>query len=311
MDSEYKRILLVEDNPADARLMDEILAEASGGKVELQHVDRISAALKRLCEQKFDVILLDLSLPDGSGLDTVRRMCAANPQMPVIVLTGLEDDALALAAVQAGAQDYLVKGQVDGAGITRTIRHAIERKRQEEHLFYLATHDTLTGLPNRRLFQDRMEHAIARAQRNRMGKNEKWRMAVVLLDLDNFKSVNDSLGHAPGDLLLQAVTDRLQRSIRKADTLARMGGDEFTLIFENVTGMENAEILARKIQAVFSQPFHLGEHTLKITTSIGISLYPSDGEEAESLLKVADIAMYIAKRTRNQVCFYRDCKDEL
>jgi diguanylate cyclase (GGDEF)-like protein len=136
-------------------------------------------------------------------------------------------------------------------------------------------------------------------------------MAVVLLDLYNFKSVNDSLGHAQGDLLLQAVTDRLQRSIRKADTLARMGGDEFTLIFENVTGMENAEILARKIQAVFSQPFHLGEHTLKITTSIGISLYPSDGEEAESLLKVADIAMYIAKRTRNQVCFYRDCKDEL
>jgi two-component system cell cycle response regulator len=311
MDSEYKRILLVEDNPADARLMDEILTEASGGKVELQHVDRISAALKRLCEQKFDIVLLDLSLPDGSGLDTVRRICAANPQMPVIVLTGLEDDALALAAVQTGAQDYLVKGKVDGSGITRTVCHAIERKRQEEHLFYLATHDTLTGLPNRRLFQDRMEHAIARAQRYRMGKNEKWRMAIVLLDLDNFKSVNDTLGHALGDLLLQAVTDRLQRSIRKADTLARMGGDEFTLIFENVTEDNDAERLARKVQAVFSQEIQLGEHTLKITASIGISLFPSDGEEAESLLAVADIAMYIAKRTRNQVCFYRDCKDEL
>ncbi len=309
MNSECQHILLVEDNPADARLMVEHLTEA--GEVEVQHVDRISAALKCLSEQKFDVVLLDLSLPDGSGLDTVRRMCAANPQMPVIVLTGLEDDALSLAAVHAGAQDYLVKGQVDGSGIARAIRHAIERKRLEERLFYLATHDVLTDLPNRRLFQDRMEHAIARARRNRTGRNEKWEMAVVLLDLDNFKSVNDTLGHAQGDLLLQAVADRLQRSIRKADTLARMGGDEFTLIFENVTGRENIEVLANKVQAVFSQPFQLGDQFLEIIASMGISLYPHDSEQAESLLKYADIAMFCAKRDRNKVCFYRECKDKL
>jgi diguanylate cyclase (GGDEF)-like protein len=277
----------------------------------LQHVDQISAALKLLGERRFDVILLDLTLPDGDGLGTVVRVCAANPQIPVIVLTGLEDDTLALAAVQAGAQDYLVKGQVDGSGITRAIRYAIERKLLEERMHYLATHDALTGLPNRRLFQDRMAHAIEHARRYRKGRNEKWGMAIVLLDLDNFKSVNDTLGHAEGDLLLQAVAERLQRSIRKADTLARMGGDEFTLIFENLTGKQDAEILARKIQAVFSQPFQLGDHILEITASIGISLYPSDGEQAEALLKYADIAMYCAKRTRNQVCFYHGCKDEL
>jgi two-component system cell cycle response regulator len=305
------RILLVEDNPADARLMVEILTDARAGEVGLQHVDRISAALKRLSEQKFDVVLLDLSLPDGSGIGTVERICAANPHMPVIVLTGLEDDALALAAVQAGAQDYLVKGQVDGDGIARAIRYAIERKRLEESMLHLATHDSLTNLPNRRLFQDRMAHALEHARRNRKGRNDKWEMVIMLLDLDNFKSVNDTMGHALGDLLLQAVADRLLRSIRKADTLARMGGDEFTLIFENLTGKQDAEILARKIQAVFSQPFQLGDHILEITASIGISLYPCDGEEAESLLKYADIAMYIAKRTRNQVCFYRGCKDEL
>ncbi len=261
MDPEHKRILLVEDNSADARLMVELLTDAGAGEGELQHVDRISAALNRLSEQKIDVILLDLSLPDESGLDTVQRMCAADPHMPVIVLTGLEDDALALAAVQAGAQDYLVKGQVDGAGIARSIRYAVERKRLEEGLHYLATHDALTSLPNRRLFQDLMVHAIERARRNRKGRNEKWEMAVVLLDLDNFKSINDTLGHAQGDLLLQAVANHLKRSICKSDTLARMGGDEYTMIFENLTGGEDAEILARKIQTVFLQPFQLGDHS--------------------------------------------------
>jgi two-component system cell cycle response regulator len=311
MKPDHKRILLVEDNPGDARLMAELLTNTGAGGIGLQHVDRISVALKRLREQKFDVVLLDLSLPDGSGLESVVHMCAAVPQMPVIVLTGLEDDDLALAAVQAGAQDYLVKGQVDGALIARSISYAIERKRLEKSLQYLATHDTLTGLPNRRLFQDRMTHAIDRALRNRKGRTDKWEIAVVLLDLDDFKTVNDTLGHAQGDLLLQAVADRLQKAIRKADTLARMGGDEFTMIFENVTGTEDAEILARKIQAVFSQPFQPDDHILEITASIGISLYPYDGEEAESLLKFADIAMYCAKRDRNKVCFYQECKGEL
>jgi diguanylate cyclase (GGDEF)-like protein len=301
---------LVEDNPADARLMVELLSDAGARGVQLQHVDRVSAALMNLENQEFDIVLLDLSLPDSSGLETVSRICAADPRIPVIVLTGMEDDALALAAVHAGAQDYLVKGQVDGAVIARSIRYAIERKRLEDSLQYLATHDFLTGLPNRRLFEDRMAHAIERAQRDHMGGEEKWKLAVVLLDLDNFKSVNDTLGHAQGDLLLQVVAEHLQKSIRKADTLARMGGDEFTFIFENVTGTEDEEILARKIQAVFQQPFQTGGHILEVTASIGISLYPFDGEDAESLLKHADIAMYLAKRARNQARFYRDYKDE-
>jgi diguanylate cyclase (GGDEF)-like protein len=304
------RALLVEDNPADARLMVELLSDAGARGVKLQHVDRVSAALMNLGNQEFDIVLLDLSLPDSSGLETVSRICAADPRIPVIVLTGMEDDALALAAVHAGAQDYLVKGQVDGTGIGRSIRYAIERKRLEDSLQYLATHDFLTGLPNRRLFEDRMAHAIERARRDHIGGEEKWKLAVVLLDLDNFKSVNDTLGHAQGDLLLQVVAEHLQKSIRKADTLARMGGDEFTFIFENVTGTEDEETLARKIQAVFQQPFQTGGHMLEVTASIGISLYPFDGEDAESLLKHADIAMYLAKRARNQARFYRDYKDE-
>ena len=302
------RILLIEDNPLDARLMAEMLADAGADGYELQQVRMISSALQYLSEQEFDIILLDLTLPDGSGADTVERVCSACLQVPVVVLTGLEDDSMALAAVQAGAQDYLVKGQVEGHEIRHAIRYAIERKRLEERLQFLATHDALTNLPNRRLFQDRMTHAIEYSRRHHKEEDNKWGLAVALLDLDAFKSVNDALGHAQGDLLLQAVADRLQRSIRKSDTLARMGGDEFTLLYENVAGRPDAEILAGKIQAIFSSPFQLGENILDITASIGISLYPSDGEDAVTLLRQADIAMYRAKCQRNTFWFYEMCK---
>lgn len=304
MDPEKKHILLVEDNPADARLMVELLTGADGDRFKLQHVDRLGTALSLLRKQEFDVILLDLSLPDASGLETVERMCKANPHLPILVLTGLADDVLSLEAVQAGAQDYLVKGQVDGSGIARSIRYAIERKRLEERMQHLATHDDLTDLPNRRLFDDRLRQAIERARRDQEGEEKHCVMAVVLLDLDNFKSVNDTLGHSLGDLLLKAVTKRLQASIRKSDTLARMGGDEFTLIFENVSGKEDLDFLTGKIHAVFSQPFELGDQTLSITASIGVSLYPCDAQESESLLKQADIAMYRAKQDRNKICFF-------
>jgi diguanylate cyclase (GGDEF)-like protein len=306
-----KRILLVEDNPADARLMVELLANNGSNEIEFHLVDRISVALTRQKEQIFDIILLDLTLPDSSGLDTVERMCAASLQVPVIVLTGLEDDALALAAVHTGAQDYLIKGQVDGPAMSRSIRYAIERKRLEENLLYLATHDSLTNLPNRRLFQDRMALAIERARRNRKDKKENWKLAVMMLDLDNFKTINDTLGHSQGDHLLQVVAGRLQSSIRKSDTLARMGGDEFPMIFENITGREEVENLARKIHSVFSQPFHLGDHILEITVSIGISLYPSDGDDTETLLRQADIAMYQAKEVRNTYRFFEMSKEDL
>jgi diguanylate cyclase (GGDEF)-like protein len=311
MKNDPTHILLIEDNLLDARLMTEMLEDASAGGYAIQHVDRISAALHDLVEQKFDVILLDLHLPDGRGLDTVGRICSACPQVPVIVLTGLEDDALSLAAVQAGAQDYLVKGQVEGHEITRAIRYAIERKRLEERLQFQATHDALTGLPNRRLFQDRMDHAVDRSRRNATARSDKCGLAVMLLDLDNFKSVNDTLGHPRGDLLLQAVADRLQAIIRKSDTLARMGGDEFTLICEGVEGRADAEILARRIMAVFSSPFQVGDRPIVMTSSIGISLYPNDAEDAETLLKQADIAMYRAKSRRNSFWLYEMCKEDL
>ncbi len=310
MHNKNTRILLIEDNPGDIRLVREALAETGVTHFDLVTEIDLASGLAVLAAQHIDAILLDLSLPDTTGFDTFINLHEKAPQVPIILLTGADDDAQAAQAVRMGAQDYLVKGQVGGREITRAIRYAIERKRLEERLQFLATHDDLTGLPNRRLFHDRMERAIEHSRRFQKETQGKWGLAVALLDLDSFKSVNDTLGHVQGDLLLQAVADRLERSTRKSDTLARMGGDEFTMIYENVAGRQAAEILARKIQAVFSSPFQLGENLLDITASIGISLYPSDGEDGETLLRQADIAMYRAKRQQNTFWFYEMCKEE-
>ena len=292
-------VMLIEDNAADARLMVEILTETEAGSYSLQLVKRVSSALQSLNKQKFDVILLDLTLPDGRGLDTVRRICIACQQIPVIVLTGLEDDALALSAVQAGAQDYLIKGQVGGHEITRSIRYAIERKRLEERLQFQATHDGLTGLPNRQLFQDRLEHALERAKRETRGRENDCITSVMLLDIDNFREVNSSLGHAQGDELLRQVAQRLRGCIRKADTAARIGGDEFTILNEHISTVKDSAKIARKILKELSESFLLDGQSVHITASIGISVFPFDGDNGPLLLKTADQAMYLAKQKGN------------
>lgn len=204
-----------------------------------------------------------------------------------------------------------MKGLVDGSGIVCVIRYDMERKLLEDRMQHLVTYDALIDLPNRHLFQDRLTQAIERARRNSAVNIEKWGMAVVLLDLDIFKSMNDSLGHSHGDLLLQFSDSHLRASIRKSDTLARMEGDEFFLIFENDSGSKDIKNLANKILSVFSQPFVLDDPVFNFTNSIGVSLFPCDGEEAESLFRQAYIAMYATKLNRSKVCFYRECKEEI
>ncbi|MHC1740607.1 MAG: diguanylate cyclase [Anaerolineaceae bacterium] len=304
-------VLLVEDNPGDARLIIELLTDAAPGKFEFTQVDRIETALQTLAQKDFDVVLLDLALPDGTGIDTINRICNTHPHLPVIVLTGMDRDTLSMTAITSGAQDYLIKGELDGKSIFRSIQYSIERKQKEQRLQFLATHDSLTSLPNRRLFNDRLDQAIERARRNRRDKSDKWEMAIMTLDLDHFKVVNDTFGHAIGDLLILGVADRLSKAIRSTDTVSRMGGDEFTLIFENTAGKENAGVMVKKVRSVFALPFEIENNLVEITASIGVSLFPSDCEEIESLLKLADFAMYYAKRERNNICFYSECKGRL
>jgi diguanylate cyclase (GGDEF)-like protein/PAS domain S-box-containing protein len=169
------------------------------------------------------------------------------------------------------------------------IRDITERKRAEEELAYLASHDALTGLPNRMLFNDRLKLALAQAHRNQQ------KLAVMLLDLDHLKDINDTLGHSVGDKLLQAVGERLMSLLRKSDTVARMGGDEFMLVLPETARVEDAARIASKVLQVVRMPFALDGHEIHITTSIGIAMYPDDGEDVDSLMRDADIAMYRAK----------------
>ena len=164
-----------------------------------------------------------------------------------------------------------------------------ERKQLEQKLADMATHDPLTGLPNRLLLSDRLDVGLAQAQRN------DTRLAVMMLDLDRFKTVNDTFGHSVGDELLRTAGERLMGIVRKSDTVARMGGDEFVVLLLQVAKAEDAVRVAQKILGIFRKPFVLGAYQVRITTSVGIAIYPEDGEDVETLLKNADTAMYWVK----------------
>lgn len=284
------KVLLVEDNDVDAHLTQDILAEWSVEQFAITHVPSLREAFAHLGRERVDAVLLDLSLPDGFGLPILKQIQAISPTIPIVVLSGVSDQTLALQAVQNGAQDYLVKGQGHPELLARAIRYAIERKRTEERLTYMAQYDQLTGLVNRTLFRDRLVQAMARSKRLQQP------IGLMLLDLDRFKAVNDTMGHDVGDELLKAVADRLRECVREVDTVARMGGDEFTIILEGLAQEQDIVIVARRITESLSAPFQLGERQATIGVSIGITLYPSDDNGTDELLKHADAAMYRAKQ---------------
>jgi diguanylate cyclase (GGDEF)-like protein len=299
------KVLLVEDNPVDAQLTQDLLDEWTTETFAISHASVLSDGLARLSRDRFDVVLLDLSLPDTHGLGTVTQVLATSPGVPVVVLSGHDDHAIALQSVQHGAQDYLVKGQGGAEFLARSILYAIERKRAQERLTYLAQYDQLTGLVNRTLFRDRLIHAMARSKR----KDQP--LAVMLLDLDRFKAVNDRLGHDVGDQLLVLTAERLKSCVREVDTVARMGGDEFTAILEGVSGESDVAVVAKRIVDALATPFEVTSHQISIGVSIGITLYPDDDQNIDGLLKHADAAMYRTKqRSGNGFQFHSTARPE-
>jgi diguanylate cyclase (GGDEF)-like protein len=284
------KVLLVEDNDVDAQLTQDLLSEWSSEEFQVTRVKTLGEGLTSLSRDRFDAVLLDLSLPDAFGLPTVRQIHDTSPTIPVVVLSGVSDQSLALQAVQQGAQDYLVKGQGHPELLARAVRYAIERKRTEERLTYLAQYDHLTGLVNRSLFRDRLVQAMARSKRMHQP------IGLMLLDLDRFKAVNDTFGHDIGDELLKGVSERLKACVREVDTVARMGGDEFTIVLEGVSSDENILVVAKRITESIATTFELQGHHISVGVSIGITIYPQDDHPIDELLKHADTAMYRAKK---------------
>lgn len=190
------------------------------------------------------------------------------------------------------------KGEIDGA--VAALHDITDEKKAQEEILRLAHYDSLTALPNRSLLADRLNQTLLQAERHRK------LAAVLFLDLDRFKEINDTLGHDMGDELLKVVGQRLVSCVRKMDTVSRLGGDEFVIVLDEIAGAEDAEQVARKIIESVSRPILIGPTELHITTSIGISLYPTDGTDVSALLKHADSAMYQAKEHgRNSYCLYR------
>ncbi len=417
-------VLAIEDNPDDAELLRMMLGKAREPSFTFIRAQRLSEGLQLLRESSFDIVLLDLGLPDSAGMDSVMEIRKQSPTIPIILFTGIDDDEIALKALHLDVQDYLAKGQIDRNLLVRSIRYAIERKRAvealrdsearfrrlsesgiigivyfdadgriidgndkflamigsnreelaagrvrrwvrlvppewkrrmreaysefratdritpyeteylrrdgskfwglfgaakldgqadgiafivditerkrlEEEITHMAHHDVLTGLPNRRLFMELIRFEIAEARRNRK------KTGLLFLDLDRFKEVNDTLGHEAGDQLLRTVAERLRAAIRDSDAVARIGGDEFSILLAGITRPEDITEIAQKILDAFREKCVHAGHEFTITASMGISVYPDDSDSIESLFRYADIALYHAKnRGRNTFEFY-------
>jgi diguanylate cyclase (GGDEF)-like protein len=291
-------VLLIEDNPGDARLIEEMIREDPAAPFLLHCAERLSLGLEHLANGETGLVLLDLSLPDSIGLETFSRVYAHSPTVPIIVLTGNDDQNTALSAVKGGAQDYLVKSRLDRELLLRSMHYSIERKRYQVQLEHQANYDALTGLPNRNLLHDRLRQAVYAQRLPRA-------IAVVFMDLDHFKFVNDSLGHSTGDLLLKAMAERLRTVLREGDTVGRVGGDEFVLILNDQSNEEIIYRAMQRIAASVSEPITIEGKELYVTCSAGISIYPQDGRDVDTLLKNADAAMYRAKEHgRSNFQFY-------
>jgi diguanylate cyclase (GGDEF)-like protein len=273
------RVLVVEDSAGHAALVSALLEEAAPAEFRVEVVGTMREAVARVLQRSMDCVLLDLGLPDADGFEALERVRTAALDAPIVVLSARDDDAIAVEAVRAGAQDYLVKGTVDGRTLARALRHAVERKRTETALAHRALHDPLTRLPNRALFADRLRLALSRLERTQTC------LAVLFLDLDGFKAVNDTLGHPAGDQVLVEVADRLRAGLRGGDTAARFGGDEFVVLCEDVASAAEVRGIAERIV-----------HEIPGGVSVGVALAIDGGEDPDELLREADAAMYRVKR---------------
>ncbi len=283
------RILLIDNDPRSAFVTAEMLRAAWPTGLVLAQADRLIDATRELLERGASSVLLGLALPEVEGTSAIEQVRSAAPEAPIVVLADRPDDEGALAAIRAGAQDYLVRSELSPALLGRSLRYAIERKRLEVRLAHMALHDPLTGLPNRALFLDRLGVALDRSRRT------NTRVSVLFLDVDNFKDINDSLGHDAGDAVLVGLAERLRSMLRPMDTVARFGGDEFTFLFEDLANEREIVLIAERIRRATVRPIQMSTGEANVTVSMGIATVADPGVTPEAVLREADAAMYRAK----------------
>lgn len=296
-------ILIIEDSEEDTLLLVRAL-QRGGYEPIYERVDTASQMNLALKKKKWDIVVADHAMPQFNATTALGLLKKSGVDVPFIIVSGSIGEEVAVEAMRLGAQDYVMKENLTRLvpAIERELREAEvrrQRRQAEETAQHQIYYDLLTDLPNRMMFVDRLTLALARAS------HERKMLAVLFVDLDRFKTIIDTLGHAIGDRLLRGVADRLRSCLEEGDTLARLGGDEFVVLLPKINRADQAVRKAQKLLDVLRASFHFNDHELHITTSIGISLYPYDGEDADTLLKNADTALYRAKEQgRNNYQLY-------
>ncbi len=286
------KILLVESEEDYFDQLQEGLGAAHSGVLELEWVSELGQALARLTQGGFDAVLLALELPDSQGMVTFDRAYAFAPDVPIIVISNEADEEAAVSTVQGGAQDYLVKSESGPSLLVRSVRHAIERHRLFSALRSLSLIDDLTGLYNRRGFADLGEQYLKLARRSGRG------VSMVYLDLDRFKTINDSLGHHVGDRALIKVADILRATFRRSDIIARLGGDEFGVLVLEAAD-ESYETLVERLRERVVDFNESSPEPYQLSVSIGMAYYEDDPRvRLEDMVAAADAAMYREKSTK-------------
>jgi two-component system cell cycle response regulator len=284
------RVLVIDDDRLQFRLVQQHFKNFQRGSYELDWSETYEDGMRRLLTGDYAVCLLDFRLGDKDGLQLIREAAAAGSRTPIVFLTAESSDNIDIQAMEAGALDYLVKGEISPRSLERSLRYALKLGETLEALRRLATRDELTGLLNRREYDRVLAEEEDRAER--FGNT----LALVIVDLDRFKSINDLHGHPAGDAVLREAGRRIGGVIRTVDRAARIGGEEFALILVQTDRAAALEVARRAIIAVSNEPIRIGQgHAISVTASAGVAELPADAREAGKLFAAADKALYMAK----------------
>lgn len=280
------RLLLVEDNEQDAEFIAMMLQRSRELSVSVDQANSLGQAIEHLEQNTYDIVLLDLGLPDSFGTDSVVRIRESAPHVPVVVLTGDDRGGTAIAAIDSGAQDYLSKHHLVGQLLSRVVQHSIARNSRLMRAQSEALVDSLTGLANRRACDEELSRRMADFKRHGHA------FCVALFDIDHFKQINDNWGHQTGDQVLKEVATVLVRNSRETDHVGRFGGEEFVITFP-MTDLSGAEQVVKKCHRAVSE-LEVGEQPIRVTISAGYAEI-KESEESDSLIARADKALYAAK----------------
>jgi two-component system, cell cycle response regulator len=284
-----RRILLIDDDRLQFRLTQQLFKAFVAHDYELEWQSTYEEGLRALLEGDYTACLLDYRLGQRDGLELIREATLQGCRVPIIFLTAETGPAVDIQAMNAGALDYLVKGEINAAVLERSIRYALKLGETLEALRQLATRDELTGLLNRRVFDQTFDDELERA--NRFGRS----FAMIMLDIDHFKQVNDTHGHPTGDAVLREVARRLQAKVRRVDRLMRYGGEEFALLMFECDASMACDMANRLCEDIRRTPIKTDRMALSVTISVGIAMYPTNGQTKAAVVKAADTALYAAK----------------